>query len=45
MASYEDVRRRRRAGETLKGIARATGLVLATVRKYARAPSFPSRTA
>ncbi len=44
-AHYDEVRRRHLAGETLLGIARATGLALGTVRKYARAESFPARVA
>jgi len=43
LAAYEDVRRRRLAGETLLAIAHATGLARATVRKYAYAESFPER--
>ena len=42
---YDEVRRRHLEGETLLGIARATGLALGTVRKYARAGSFPARVA
>ena len=38
---YNEVRRRHLAGEPLLAIARATGLARATVRKYARAESFP----
>jgi transposase len=44
-ARYEEVRRRHLAGGTLLGISRATGLALGTVRKYARAESFPARAA
>jgi len=44
-ARYDEVRRRHVAGETLLGIARFTGLALGTVRKYARAESFPPRAA
>ena len=40
-ARYDEVRRRHLAGEPLLAIARATGLARATVRKYARAESFP----
>ena len=40
-ARYNEVRRRHLAGEPLLAIARATGLARATVRKYARAESFP----
>ncbi|MBV9511508.1 MAG: ISL3 family transposase [Caulobacteraceae bacterium] len=40
---YDEVRRRHLAGEPLLSIARATGLARATVRKYARAESFPAR--
>lgn len=43
LMSYEDVRRRHLAGETLLAIVRATGLARATVRKYAQAESFPER--
>jgi len=43
LAAYEDVRRRRLAGEALLAIGRATGLARATVRKYAHAESFPER--
>jgi transposase len=42
-AHHAEVRRRRLAGETLLGIAHATGLALGTVRKYARAETFPAR--
>ena len=42
---YDEVRRRHLAGETLLGIVRVTGLALGTVRKYARAESFPARAA
>ncbi len=45
LARYDEVRRRRLAGETLLGIVRVTGLALGTVRKYARAESFPARAA
>ena len=38
---YEEVRRRRTAGETLLAISRAVGLAVNTVRKYAYAESFP----
>ena len=41
---HAEVRRRHLAGETLLGIARETGLALGTVRKYARAETFPART-
>jgi len=40
-ARYNEVRRRHLAGEPLLAIARATGLARATVRKHARAESFP----
>ena len=40
-ARYDEVRRRHLAGEPLLAIARATGLARATVRKHARAESFP----
>jgi len=43
-AHHDEVRRRHLAGETLLGISRETGLALGTVRKYARAESFPART-
>lgn len=43
-ARYTEVRQRHLAGETLLGIARATGLALGTVRKYAHAEAFPVRT-
>ena len=42
-ARYDEVRRRHLAGEPLLAIARATGLARATVRKFARAESFPAR--
>lgn len=38
---YDDVRRRRAAGQSLRQINRATGLARATVRKYAFAERFP----
>ena len=41
---HAEVRRRHLAGETLLGIAREMGLALGTVRKYARAETFPART-
>ena len=44
-AAYEEVRRRHLAGETLMAIGQATGLARATVRKYARAETFPERAA
>lgn len=40
-ARYDEVRRRHLAGEGLRIISRATGLVRATVNKYARAEIFP----
>ena len=43
LAAYEDVRRRRLAGEKLLAISRSTGLARATVRKYAHADIFPER--
>ena len=42
---HDEVRRRHLAGEPLLAIARATGLARATVRKCARAESFPARAA
>ena len=42
-ARYEEVRRRHLAGEPLMTIARAMGLARGTVRKFARAESFPAR--
>jgi transposase len=44
-ARYEEVRRRHSAGGTLLGTSRAMGLALGTVRKHARAESFPGRMA
>jgi len=44
-AHPDEVRRRHLAGETLLGIARATGLALGSVRKHARAESVPGRVA
>jgi transposase len=38
---YDDVRRRRAAGQSLRRINRETGLARATVRKYAFAERFP----
>lgn len=38
---YDDVRRRRAAGQSLRQITRETGLARATVRKYAFAERFP----
>ena len=43
-ARYAEVRQRHLAGETLLGVARSMGLALGTVRKYARAETFPART-
>jgi transposase len=40
-ARYDDVRRRRAEGQSLRRINRETGLARATVRKYAFADSFP----
>lgn len=40
---YEEVRRRHHAGESLRAIKKATGLARATVRRFARAESFPER--
>ncbi|MBV9750602.1 MAG: ISL3 family transposase [Acetobacteraceae bacterium] len=42
-ARYEEVRRRHLAGEPLLAIARAMGLARSTVRKFARAETFPAR--
>jgi hypothetical protein len=42
-ARYDEVRGRHLGGEPLMAIARATGLARATVRKLARAESFPAR--
>ena len=44
-AAYDEVRRRRLAGETLMGIGQATGFARGTVRKYAHAEAFPERAA
>ena len=41
IALYEEVRRRRAAGETLLAIGRTVGLAVNTARKYAAAESFP----
>jgi hypothetical protein len=41
VALYEEVRRRRAAGEALEAISRAMNLAVGTVRKYAAAESFP----
>ena len=43
LARYEEVRRRIQAGESLRAIKKATGLARATVRRFARAESFPER--
>ncbi len=40
---YEEVRFRQQAGESLRAIKKATGLARATVRRFARAESFPER--
>ena len=45
LAWYEEVRRRHEAGESLRSIKKATGLARATVRRFARAESFPERAA
>lgn len=45
LARYEEVRRRYQAGESLRAIKKATGLARATVRRFARAESFPERAA
>lgn len=42
-ARYDEVRRRHLAGAPLLAIAREMGLARATVRKFARAESFPAR--
>jgi len=42
-ARYDEVRRRHLAGEPLLAIGRAMGLARASVRKFARAESFPAR--
>lgn len=43
LARYEEVIRRRAAGEPISAIARVLGLDRRTVRKFARAPVFPER--
>ena len=43
LACDQEVRRRRAAGESLRAIKKATGLARATVRRFARAESFPER--
>ena len=43
LARYVEVRRRYTAGESLRAIKKATGLARATVRRLARAESFPER--
>ena len=43
LARYQEVRRRRAAGESLRAIKKATGLARATVRRFAHAESFPER--
>ena len=43
LAWYQDVRRCQQAGESLRAIKKATGLARATVRRFARAESFPGR--
>lgn len=43
LAWYQEVRRRHLAGESLRAIKKATGLARATVRRFARAESFPER--
>ncbi len=45
MALYDEVQRRRAAGEPLISIARAMKLARGTVRNYAHASSFPERAA
>lgn len=42
-ARYDEVRRRHATGEPLLAISRVMGLARATVRKFARAESFPAR--
>lgn len=43
LARYEEVRQLYQAGESLRAIKKATGLARATVRRFARAESFPER--
>ena len=44
LGQYEEVRRRHAAGQSLLSIKKATGLARATVRRFARAESFPERS-
>ena len=44
LAQYEEVRRRHAAGQSLLAIKKAMGLARATVRRFARAESFPERS-
>ena len=44
LGRYQEVRRRHETGESLRAIKKATGLARATVRRSARAESFPERT-
>lgn len=43
LAHYQEVRRRHEAGESLRALKKATGLARATLRRFARAESFPER--
>ncbi len=43
LARYEDVKRRHRAGQTLKAIARETSLHYLTIRNFVRSDTFPER--
>ena len=43
LGQYEEVRRRHAAGQSLLAIKKATGLARVTVRRFARAESFPER--
>ena len=44
LAQYEEVRRGHAAGQSLLAIKKAMGLARATVRRFARAESFPERS-